>query len=260
MLSKALDDLVRGLGLYKVWTHQAWHDVSAKYKRTVLGTLWMSGSMVTLSICLALVFGALLGTDLKILLPNIMGGLLCFSLISFIFGGSPEVFNAAHNIIKNHAYPFTYYMFEAICESFFMFLNNLIVFTIVMVLLGTFAVPNWTILIGLPIVLSTIFAWGTVIAMVSTRFRDLRFMMPHLSQIVFYLTPIMWSIDHISPKNAKIAELNPFYGLLELIRAPLMGKVAPAVCWNTALLMLLAGAIVWLIFFSAFRKRIPFWV
>ncbi|CAN1484367.1 hypothetical protein MCEMIH15_00004 [Caulobacteraceae bacterium] len=46
-MGKAFADLSNGLGLSHVWVHQAYHVISAKYKRTVLGSLWISGAMVS---------------------------------------------------------------------------------------------------------------------------------------------------------------------------------------------------------------------
>lgn len=261
MFTKAFKDLIDGLRLYKVWTYQAWHETSAKYKRTVLGSLWIAGTMVTISLALALIYGALLGHNLKDVLPHIMAGIMCYNMASFMLGEAPEIFMKSSFIIRSHAYPFTYYVLESAASNFIIFLNNAIVFYISMALLGTLAIPNWTILLGLPIVFVTITSWGTVIALLASRFRDLRFMMPHLSQIIYFLTPIMWQVSDISAKNrSRIADINPFYGLVEILRAPLLGHEPPGVCWALALVTMFTGIFTWIGVFGVFRRRIPFWV
>lgn len=261
MFTKAINDLTRGLSLYKVWTYQAWHDMSAKYKRTILGSLWIAGSMVTMSLVLSVVFGALLGQDLHTVMPNIMGGILCWGLAAFMLVEGPDIFMNAGVVIKSHAYPFSYYVFEAAARSFMIFLNNLVVFFIALALLGKLAIPHWTFVPGLAIVFVSMFTWGGVISLVSARFRDLRFMIPHLAQILYFLTPIMWRVEDISSENkARLADLNPFYGLIEVLRAPLLGHEPPQLCWVLALGIMGVGVILWLLVFGAFRKRIPFWV
>lgn len=260
MALKAINDFSKGLSLYKIWTYEAWHELSAKYKRTALGSIWLSAPMVTMSLCLSLVFGALLGADVASLLPHIMGGILCFSLVSFIFDTGPEIYMSYQNIIKNHAYPFSYYTFETICRVFFTFLNNLIVFWISMAIIGKLTLPNVTIFLGLLVVMTNMFFWGSLIALLSARYRDLRFMMPQFAMAIFYVTPIMWRVEDVSPKAANIVYKSPFYGLLEIVRAPLLGKIAPVQCWTSALISVAVGMLLWLIFFGKFRRRIAFWV
>jgi len=260
MLRKAILDLTNGASLYKVWSYQAWHEISAKYKRTFLGSLWIAGGMVALSLALAVMFSAVMHQKLHDIFPNIIGGILCWGLCSFVFLDSPEIFISSAAMIKNHAYPYTYFSFEAVCRTTFVFLNNLVVFFIAIACVGALTIPNWTFIIGLPIVLVTLFCWGTVIGLAASRFRDLRFMTPLLSQIIFFLTPVTWNAKDISPSHRFLVDFNPFYGLVEIIRAPLLGKAAPMECWGLAIGAMAFGVVLWLIVFGAFRRRIPFWI
>ncbi len=261
MFDKAINDLIRALRLYKVWTYQAWHDMSAKYKRTILGSLWIAGSMVTMSLVLSIVYGALHGADLSTVLPSIMGGILCWGLAGFMLIDGPDIFMNAGVTIKSHAYPFSYYVFESGARTFMVFLNNLVVFFIAMALIRQLAIPHWTVIPGLAVTFVTMFSWGTVISLLASRFRDLRFMIPHLGQILYFLTPIMWRAEDISPaKKAIIVDMNPLYGLVEIVRAPLLGHAPAPLCWSLALGLMGLGVAVWLLVFGVFRKRIPFWV
>lgn len=260
MLKKATTDFMNGLSLYKVWSYQAWHEISAKYKRTVLGSLWIAGGMVALSLSLAVVFGAIMHQNMHEIFPNIIGGILCWSLCAFLFIDAPEIFLGSAPMIKNHAYPYTYFVFEAVCRSTFMFFNNSIVFFIAIACVGALKVPHWAFLFGLPIVLINLFCWSTIIGLLAARFRDLRFMMPLLSQIMFFLTPVTWNVKDLSPARHFIADYNPFYGLVEILRAPLLGQAPPTHCWILALISMTIGIVLWLIVFSNCRRRIPFWI
>jgi len=105
MFKKAIDDLLRALALWRVWTYQAWHDMTARYKRTFLGSFWLAGSMLVTSLCMALVWGGLMHRKLEDVLPYITGGILCFSVVSFIFTQGPELFLSWGSMIRNHAHP-----------------------------------------------------------------------------------------------------------------------------------------------------------
>jgi len=118
-MGKAFADLSNGLGLSHVWVRQAYHAISAKYKRMVLGSLWISGAMVASSVSMAIVFGGIFGQVLKVALPLIMAGLLTYAMIVFPLSEAPEApeaFVGNSTIIVNYAYPFTYFIFEAVCD------------------------------------------------------------------------------------------------------------------------------------------------
>ncbi|MDI7776358.1 ABC transporter permease [Asticcacaulis sp. EMRT-3] len=259
-IAKSVSDLKKGASLYNVWFYQAYHEISAKYKHTMLGSLWIAGGMVTTSLALSLVFGIIQGQSLKDILPFVMGGILTFGLVSFIFNEGPEVFLSAAGTIKNHAYPFTYFVFEGVSRSFLTFLHNLVVFYITLVCVGSLAVPNWTVIFGLPILLVSMFFWGAFFGMMAARFRDLRFIMPYISQLLFFTAPIFWKADGVKGAKALFVDLNPVYGLVEIVRSPLLGKMPPEICWLQALLTMVVGGIVWFAVFTSFRRRIPFWV
>lgn len=260
-MNKAYNDLKRGFNLYKVWLYQAYHELSSKYRHTALGSFWIAGSMISTSICLSLVFGVIQGQNLNVVLPYIMGGILVYTMLGFVLVEGNEVFLGAAGIIKNHAYPFTYYVFESVTRSFLTFCHNLIVFYIALFCVGYFHVPNWSFILGIPIVLVTMWTWGTVAGLAAARFRDLRFMLPYVSQLVFFITPVFWQPGpHAQGWRAAIVNFNPFYGLLEVVREPLLGKAPAANCWVLAFIAMFSGIAAWAIFFPLLRRRIPFWV
>ncbi|WP_298327828.1 ABC transporter permease [Asticcacaulis sp.] len=259
--NKAGKDLRNGLKLYKVWFHQAYHGISSKYKNTALGSLWIAGSMVATSLSLSLVFGLIMGQNLHEVLPRIMAGILVYGLVGYVLGEAVEIFLGAAGTIKNHAYPFTFYVFENVTRSVLIFLHNLIVFFFALVCVQNFKVPHWSVLLGLPIVIVTILSWGCVMGMLAARFRDLRFLMPYISQLVFFVTPIFWyPAGKVEGWRKVIIDYNPFFGLVEVIRDPLLGNAPPMHLWVLALVTMISGLLVSALVFPPLRRRIPFWV
>jgi len=260
MIAKAINDLKRAFALRHVWLYQAWHETQSKYKRTLLGPFWIAASMMATAGSLALVFGAIMGQDLHIFYPYILSGMMAFYLCTFPLQEGPELFTGAAGIIKNTSYPFSYYICERISKVLISFGHNLVVFYAVVLLIGAAAIPHWTILIGFPIVVTTMFFWAGAIATISSRFRDLRIFLPYTAQFMFSMTPIFWQADQIGQKRAFIAHVNPIYGLVEMIRSPLLGHAPPHICWGLALSAMISGMVVWTVTFIPFRRRIPFWV
>lgn len=258
--SKAIKDVKNALLLWHVWFYHAYHQISSKYKRTFLGSLWISASMVTTSLSLAIVFGGIFGQSLKESLPFIMSGILCFGIAGFPITEGQETLMANAGIIKNHAYPFTFYVFEAVSRSLMMFLHNLVIFYITMAIVGSLAVPHYTIIFAIPIIILYMCFLTMITSMLAARFRDLRFLLQYIGQLMSFLTPVFWHPNQLTGWRKLIVDLNPLYGILEILRSPLTGHPAPKVAWILAIVSVCVGAIIWLIAFPRFRKRIPYWV
>jgi ABC-2 type transport system permease protein/lipopolysaccharide transport system permease protein len=258
-MNKAIADLLNGLKLYKVWLHQAYHVLSVKYKRTVLGSLWIAANFTGTSIAISIVFGALFHQNLRETLPYTMMGFLMAGNVLWIVAEAPELYIVNSSIIKNHAYPFTYFSFEAVAKTLFLFAHNLVVFYIFNLIMGTTKIPLWPIIPGLMLNIICMLTWGSVVGMMAARYRDLRFLLPNISTLMFFLTPVYWRPDTLGNKRW-IADFNPMYHMIAIVREPFLGNYPSAGNWEVVTCIALLGLCVWFAIFSVFRRRIPFWI
>jgi ABC-type polysaccharide/polyol phosphate export permease len=260
-MSLALRDLVRGLKLWHVWLFLAWQDVISKYRRSILGPLWIAGGMVATSLAISISWGAMSGQPLHDFLPFAMGGILVWThFIGILVIDAPELFVAAQGSIRNNAFPFTFYVMRFMARSIMVFAHNLVVFWAATLIVGNPHIPNWEILPGLVVLTLVVLVLAPVIGMVSARYRDLRFMLPFLAQILFFITPVFWHPDTLSGTKSAIVDYNPLYYLLEIVRTPLLGQSVSAHIWTVALAILAISFLIWFIAFSMARRRIAFWI
>ena len=66
---------------------------------------------------------------------------------------------------------------------------------------------------------------GICLAVLSTRYRDIPPIVATVLQITVFATPIMWPVSSLGEKHF-IADINPFYHLIEIVRGPLDRRVA----------------------------------
>jgi lipopolysaccharide transport system permease protein len=94
------------------------------------------------------------------------------------------------------------------------------------------------------------------------RFRDVPQIIGALLQIAFFITPVMWNATILEGHHnaGLLIQLNPFYYILEILRAPLLGTplttgiILKGVIVSTGIIILST------IGFAKTRGRIAYWV
>jgi ABC-type polysaccharide/polyol phosphate export permease len=79
------------------------------------------------------------------------------------------------------------------------------------------------------------------------------------TQIVFFFTPILWQVETLKNRTY-LAEMNPVYHWIEIVRAPLLGHM-PTIndyLWTGASLVVLS--ILAAYYLGRYRSRIAFWL
>ena len=103
-------------------------------------------------------------------------------------------------------------------------------------------------------------AWMSLaVGVLSTRYRDIPQLVTNFIQVMFFLTPIFWSPLTL-PNRPAFVTLNPFYHLIEIVRAPLLGDVVSSASWALCIGMAAAGLgfTAWL--YRRAHARIAYWV
>lgn len=257
---KAFGDLIAAAKLWKTWYYLAVQEMIGRYRRSLLGPLWIAGAMASTAISLAIVFGGLFGQSIKEFLPFVMTGVLAWTIVSLPMTEAAEVFVASGGTIKTFPFPFMFYVFRLIARSLILLAHNVVVYLICQVAISGFTGWHWTLLPGMALTYLFVLVWAPVVGLMAARFRDLRFAMPYVAQMLFFLTPIFWQPRNLVGTRGFIVTYNPFYHMVELMRQPLIGHAPDASHWIAAAAAIGVGAVIWLFTFSAFRSRIPFWV
>jgi ABC-type polysaccharide/polyol phosphate export permease len=110
------------------------------------------------------------------------------------------------------------------------------------------------------LVLGNMFWIALLLAVLSARFRDIPQIVASVVQVAFFLSPIIWKADMLSQKNRFVADFNPLYHFIEVIRAPLLGQPIHAVSWIVTLSLLVLGSVGTFLVFARLRARVPYWL
>jgi lipopolysaccharide transport system permease protein len=78
---------------------------------------------------------------------------------------------------------------------------------------------------------------------------------------MFYLTPIIWMPSMLAGRPGfAFLDLNPFFHLIEVIRAPLLGSMPTLTNWLVSLTMAVLGWVITLWVYGKYKNRISYWL
>jgi ABC-type polysaccharide/polyol phosphate export permease len=255
-----LRDIVHGLLDARLWIRLGWEDVRQRYRRSLLGPFWLTLSMGLMVGTLGLVYAKLFGMDLHDYLPYLALGLIIWSLIGTTLNEGAVCFIASEGLIRQIRIPLTVHVLRNITRNVIILGHNA---TILVVVAFVFAiVPGWTGLLvipGLALLLVNLYWLNILLGALSTRFRDIPPLIGSVLQMVFFVTPIMWSPATLKGR-AMVVEFNPVYYLVEIVRDPLLGRAPSPEVWFIVIGITAVVSVVSFAFFARFRERIAYWL
>lgn len=206
----------------------AWRDIKIKYKQTVLGFLWAILQPLLMMIIFTVFFGRVLNVPSQNLPYPIFvfSGLLLWNMFSTGLTSSANSMVSNSSIIKKIYFPRLIIPVSSILVSLFDFLMAFVLF---IPLLIYYQQPvSWSVLWCWPlsVMISAIatIGPGCLLASLNVKYRDFRYVIPFLIQILFFLTPVIYPVSMLTnPFLQYVIVLSPMYAAVELFRLPLTG-------------------------------------
>lgn len=260
--SLAVSDIRRALCQASLAGTLGWQDVKQRYRRSKLGPFWLTISMAVLIGTIGFVFGSIFQAPLAEFLPFLALGIILWTFISSVINEGCIEFVNAQSVIKQLPLPWFLHSLRVIWRNVMILGHNLVILPILFLV---FLKPvSWLALLAIPgLLLVTVnLAWiALLVGIVCTRYRDLAQIVTSVLQIAFYVTPIIWMPSLLSGRASTLfLNSNPFYHLLEVMRAPLLGHAPSLLNWGVCLTLAVIGWGFTIFMFGRYRDRMSYWL
>jgi lipopolysaccharide transport system permease protein len=259
-MARAWSDMAAGLASWRLWVRLGWNDILQRYRRSILGPFWLTASMAIMIVALGVLYAGLFNMPVDDFLPFLCVGLLVWTLIASFLVEGGTLFTGSESYIKQIRLPYSVYVYRSTWSKLVIFFHNFIIYFAVLLYFQIW--PGTVALLAIPalIVITINGALASLsIGIISARFRDVPPLISSVVQIVFFVTPIFWKPELLKGRDY-ITDFNPFFHLLEIVRAPLLGNEPSAKSWFAVLVITLINIVVTGVFFSRYRSRISYWV
>lgn len=255
-LQMASRDLANSFGRLGLSWSLAWHDVASRYRGSVLGPFWITLSMGLMVLGIGVLYASLFDLPLNEFLPYVALGIVFFGVMTGTVNEGCDTFVLASGILSQTSLPMFTFVWRTVFRNLINLGHHLVIVVGMLIFYGQWKVADVPLaLVGVALMLLNASWMSLLAAIASARFRDVPQIVVSVMQFAIFMTPVFWMPSRFG-KHQVFLDLNPFYHLLQAVRAPLLGQsVAPH-----SYVVLVAMAVVgWALTFAIFantRRRL----
>ncbi len=207
----------------------AWRDVKVRYKQTVLGAAWAViqplATMLVFTLFLGRVGGVSTG-DIPYPL-FVFAGLLPWTLFASVVTSASQSVVGNQNLVTKVYFPRLIIPLSAAGVGLLDFAITFVILLVMMVCYGV--LPGWGMLLVPALALGLLVASlgvGTLLAALTTAYRDFRYVIPFMIQIWMFATACIYMEADavVGPRWQAVLPLNPAYGLVSNFRLAVLNR------------------------------------
>lgn len=245
------------LGLRELWDYRellyflTWRDIKVRYKQTVLGAAWAILQPVLTMVVFTLFFGKLAkmpsdGVPYEVFS---LAALVPWTFFAYALTQSSNSLVQSSNLVKKVYFPRLAVPIASVLSGVVDFVLAFIV--LLGMMLWFDIVPTWKIVI-LPflvfLALITSLGIGLWMSALNVMYRDVRYVLPFLTQFWLFATPIAYPSSLLPEEWRTLYSLNPMVGVVEGFRWALLNtdtQPGPMLLVSTlaAIVLLTGGAL-----------------
>ena len=226
------------LNLKDVWRYRdlLWllvkRDFVSFYKQTILGPLWFFIQPLFTTIIFTFIFGNLAGLSTDGLPQPLfyMAGITSWNYFADCLTKTSTVFKDNANIFGKVYFPRLIMPLSIVVSNLVRFGVQMLLFFLMMAYyayIGAAFTPNVYILLFPVLVFQMALlglGLGLVITALTTKYRDLAFLITFGVQLLMYATTVIYPLSAAPDKYKWLIELNPMTGIIEAFRYGFLGK------------------------------------
>jgi lipopolysaccharide transport system permease protein len=209
-------------------------DLTAQYKQTVLGPLWLVLQPLLTTLTYTVMFGmvARLAPDGIPAMLFYLSGVVPWTYFSGVVNKTSRTFVSNASVLTKVYFPRLIMPVSTTLSALFSFLVQLVLLVVIILLYVIFGNFSWTpsgnlMLLPLLIVLMSFLGLGAGIAVsaMTTKYRDLGFLVSFGVQLLMFASPVIFPPQLVADKPALLAllNINPMTPLINTMRAVFFG-------------------------------------
>jgi lipopolysaccharide transport system permease protein len=232
-----------------------WRDLKVRYQQTVLGGLWAVIQPLGAAAAFTLVFGGLAKIPSDGVPYPIFSftGLVIWTFFSQAANAAVGSLIGSTELVEKVYFP---RLVLPLASALRCLPDLAVAFGALLLALAYYGIPlEWRILWVLPLTLLALVAAtgvGCALGAINVRFRDVRHVMPLLTQLWLFLTPVAYPASLAPERLRPFFGINPMAGVVEGFRWAVLGSPPPSI--GLMAMSVASAAILLLLGLAIFRR------
>jgi lipopolysaccharide transport system permease protein len=225
------------LDVREIWSYRellgflAWRDLKVRYKQTAIGVAWAVIQPLAMMAVFTVFFGQLarVPSDGHPYHLFALAALIPWALFARVLSASSDSLIRDQRLISKVYFPRLIVPLSTAIAALVDFAISIAL--LLALVLASGLVPSSKVLALLPLTLLLVIAAlgvGFWLSSLNVEFRDVQHVLPFLTQLWFFLTPVVYPVSLVPDRFQLLYSLNPMVGVIEGYRWILLGSSSPS--------------------------------
>ncbi len=206
-------------------------DFVAKYKQTILGPIWFFIQPIFQTAVLAIVFSGMAGLSTDGTPPILfyLAGITAWNYFANCLRATSTTFTANAALFGKVYFPRAVMPLSVVISNLIQFGIGMLLFLLIYAFysIGDYNLHPTKILLLIPVLVLIMgfmgLGLGMLVSAMTTRYRDLQYLVEFGVQLLMYATPVILPLSAVPEKYKLIMTLNPMTGVIEAFKYGFLG-------------------------------------
>lgn len=236
-------------------------ELKSRYNRTTLGPFWSTLILITTVFTIGPLYSYLFASQDKDYIINLSLGLYVWYFISNSLNDSTVSFVISNQLYKIKNLGTAFPSLKCVIMNFFISMHQIVGLIII------FCVFDISLLFKIPIIIlymlllvPLIFPLVYLVSLISLKFRDITYITSSVLNVLFFLSPIIWTKDFLPENKIIFVDINPVYHVIHILREGLLKFKFEL---NSFIIVCIISFILWsisLVSKKYFKKNFLYWL
>jgi ABC-type polysaccharide/polyol phosphate export permease len=256
-----LSDLAEGLNSWRIWHLLGTADLRRRHARSRFGQMWVTLTTGITILALGLVWSLLWRMPIAGIFPYITVSMIFWGLMTSSLNDATTSFASTGKLFLNQRASLSVAIYALIYRNLIILIYNAVI--IVAVFAWFRVMPSWPLLLlapGLVLTILSLMSVAYVLAIAATRYRDAVPLVLSVTQVAYFISPVLWKPEFMPAEYRWINIVNPFSVFLAIMRDPVLGAAPPAVDWAAAGAFTIVALALAIPFVGRYQNRVMYWI
>jgi ABC-type polysaccharide/polyol phosphate export permease len=247
-------------GASMVWLRLAQFDIRLRYRNSTFGPFWITLNTAIFAISVGILYAVLFKQPVREFLHHLATSIVLWQFLSGTIIEGSETLIGSHDLLLNTKISPATCIFRCVTKNVIILMHNILIVFVTVIIAYPDSGVNLPMFVVGTALLTAHAAWiSTIVSIISVRYRDVPLITAAVMQLLFMLSPIIWTAK-VLPSSSPFLIYNPVVYMIDAARTPLMSGGTDYMSVLVSAIIAVAGSAAAYLLYRRTEHRIPYWL